>query len=129
MKKCKTCDKEFIEKNKRHIFCNRKCVDIFHGRGKHKELRNKIVVMLGGKCVICGETNIFMLDIDHINNNRQQDKLYNKDKKQLYRKLLTNPIIAKHNYQILCCNHNALKSRSPETFKALLLGIAHQTAI
>lgn len=65
----------------------------------------KLITLLGGKCIECGRED--HLSIDHINNNGGDDrKLGSKD--MMIRKILKNPK-ERSSYQILCHNCNQKK--------------------
>ena len=83
-------------------------------RKLQKELREKIINLLGGECSQCGFADERALQIDHVNGGG------NKHRKQLgtgakfYRGILSN--IDSGEYQILCANCNWIKRRDKGEF-------------
>jgi hypothetical protein len=83
----------------------------------HRQLREKVINKLGGKCVICSYTGP-ALQIDHVDNNgyEERKKFYNNPKwnfrgcgtyyYKLYKKILSGDI---KGYQLLCANCNMVK--------------------
>ena len=74
-------------------------------KGRYLSLKKRLFEFLGNKCAICGFSNIFALQLDHINGggNRERKKL--KSATSIYLKALKHP----ENYQILCANCNWIK--------------------
>lgn len=73
-----------------------------------RKLRMKIIVLLGGKCIQCGESDVRCLQIDHINGGG------GKERKSLsvwkyYQKVLESVKMNKREYQCLCANCNFKK--------------------
>jgi 5-methylcytosine-specific restriction endonuclease McrA len=114
-KKCVMCGKLFVP-NKFHP--NQECCSYRCYQKKYKrELREKVINKLGGKCAICGYAGP-ALQIDHINNNgyEERKKFYNNPiwnycgcgtyYYKLYKKILSNDI---KDYQLLCANCNIEK--------------------
>jgi len=74
--------------------------------------------MLGDKCINCGEDDIDVLQVDHINDDGKKDR----DKYtglQFFRESLKTPIESKKRLQILCANCNIRKQRIREEFDRL----------
>jgi len=67
------------------------------------QTRLKIIEILGGKCVRCGETDMRCLQVDHVNGggNKERRNTGNNNSK-LYRRMLEHP----EDYQLLCANCN-----------------------
>jgi len=68
-------------------------------------LRIDTIVAYGGKCSICGISDVDVLDIDHISNNRAEHRRQGFHGYNLYR-LLKKQNFPIDNYQVLCkyCN-------------------------
>lgn len=81
-------------------------------------LRSKLYSLLGDKCIICGENDKDVLQLDHINNDGKRDRLKFTGL-QSYREYLKEPEISKHRLQILCANCNIKKQRILEEFNRL----------
>lgn len=74
-------------------------------RDAHHRLRNKILLMLGGRCVKCGYDNPRALQIDHVAGDGAEDRRLYRSYPPYYRHVLKD--LSK--YQLLCANCNALK--------------------
>jgi 5-methylcytosine-specific restriction endonuclease McrA len=89
------------------INAKRKC-DREWKRKQREQNRLKVIEMLGGKCVQCGETDSIVLEIDHIiplnHNNRKGEHGINLMMKILAVKLPLKDV------QILCSNDNTRKT-------------------
>lgn len=73
-------------------------------RQRLRNKRTKALMILGNKCVKCGNRDIRVLQIDHINGRgKQENRLLSED--ELLNKIISNS----KDYQILCANHNWLK--------------------
>ena len=123
VKVCPVCGRKFVP-DKFHPyqkFCSKRCKWRWYSRTKarvrYHELRLKALEVLGGKCVICGINDPFLLTIDHIDGNWREDPVQRRDKRGLYRFIVNNPEEARRRYQVLCWNHNAMKYFYPEEFK------------
>jgi len=86
-------------------------------RERYHELRLKALKILGGKCVICGIDDPFLLTIDHVDGNWKEDPVQRRDKRGLYRFIVGNPEEARRRFQVLCWNHNAMKYFYPKEFE------------
>ncbi|MEM2938800.1 MAG: hypothetical protein QXU95_00795 [Candidatus Bathyarchaeia archaeon] len=123
MRACIACGRTFVP-DKFHPyqrFCSQQCKWRFHsGDGRKKkiyyELRFKAIESLGGRCVICGIDDKYMLTIDHIDNNWKKDPFSRRNKRALYRYVLNNAESARKRFQVLCWNHNSMKALYPEVF-------------
>lgn len=122
MKKCVECGKQF-QPNKftpYQIYCSRRCYRrVYHRKWSLKRSRRfkteriRLVKTLGGKCVACGTNDIFVLTIDHVHNDGNKTK----NGYSFIRKMLNNPEIARERLQVLCWNHNLMKSVFPQEFQ------------
>jgi hypothetical protein len=84
---------------------NREYVKAREKRYKDK-LRQDVLNLYGNKCACCGETVVFFLQLDHVNNNggshRRDKKGKRRDNRIAYIDAIKNP----HLYQLLCANCN-----------------------
>ncbi len=65
-------------------------------------LREKAVEILGGKCVRCGETDVHVLQINHL------DETYHGMKKQSLYRGIVRGTLDRSKLDIRCANHNVL---------------------
>jgi len=123
MKTCITCGRTFVP-DKFHPyqrFCSLRCKWRYHSGSERKkrryhELRFKAIEALGGKCVICGTDDKYMLTIDHIDGDWRKDPFSRRNKRALYRHVLSDVENARKRFQVLCWNHNSMKALYPEIF-------------
>lgn len=78
-----------------------------HRNKYRRESRQKAINILGGKCVVCGITDVRVLQIDHINGGGWID--INKRKGSYYRRVVESVKNKENKYQLLCANHNWIK--------------------
>jgi len=124
MKTCIACGKPFFP-DKFHPyqrFCSKRCKwRWFSGSEQKKEryhkLRFEAINALGGKCVICGLDDKYMLTIDHVNGDWRADPFSRRNKRALYRHILKDVESAKSRFQVLCWNHNSMKALYPMVFR------------
>lgn len=94
-----------------------------HSAKKGKELKDRIIITYGCRCVFCGESRIVFLTIDHIDGNgaehRRQEKISTGSK--TYRWLEKNGYPA--GFQVACFNCNAAKAQIGEDALRELLAI------
>lgn len=77
---------------------------------ERRKLKIDVINGYGGKCIICGETEIYFLTIDHINNNGAEERRkIGKSTNVLYRRLRRKGY-PKEDYQLLCVNCNCSKA-------------------
>lgn len=76
-------------------------------RYKYMISRYEIIALLGGECIICGETDIRCLQIDHINGGGTKERRGNSG--GYYKNILEKIKGGSKEYQILCANHNWIK--------------------
>lgn len=69
-----------------------------------KRKREEALTKYGGKCVCCGEKNIYFLSFDHVNNDGHKERKKIKSSRSHYLKLIQNPI--DKTIRILCFNCN-----------------------
>lgn len=75
-----------------------------HQKIYQQNLRKAVVVLLGGRCLWCGFSDVRALQIDHINGggNKESKKLRSAG---IYRKIIQGA----KGYQLLCANCNWIK--------------------
>lgn len=79
-------------------------------RKTKREIRLKLLRLLGDRCVFCGyDKNELALQIDHIDGSGASDKRRFKGNATGYRYYLNHPEMAKDRLQILCANCNTIK--------------------
>ena len=81
----------------------------------------KVFDLLGNKCVQCGERDVRVLQIDHVNSDGALERKLTR--LQLYKKVEAEP----HRYQLLCANDNWRKRErdykvQKRTWKGRFLG-------
>jgi hypothetical protein len=120
---CKECDKKnnhnhyigckgAVQKTTRKYYLNNRGVVLKKSRKYRTDWRIKVIGHLGGKCVICGFSDIRALQIDHVSGGGRVD-----------RKGLTTGFYKKvvedksGKYQLLCANCNAIKRIINHEFK------------
>lgn len=69
-------------------------------------LRNKILSILGNKCVWCGENDFRCLQIDHINGGGSKERREQKGATTYYKYIIDEINNKTNRYQILCANCN-----------------------
>lgn len=79
-------------------------------RHRRAELRKAMVEAYGGQCKLCGETDILVLVLDHINDDGSEDRKKNGHKggAPFYARLKKQGWPSE-SLQLLCCNCNARK--------------------
>lgn len=92
---------------------------IYHQRW-HQNIRLQAVALLGGKCVHCGANDPIILDIDHVHNDGQKERLEMTVYQQASR--LVQGLLPLDRYQLLCKNCNWRK----EYFRRTNEGRAHK---
>lgn len=83
-------------------------------RKTNRNIRLFTIQLLGGKCVRCGNTDIRVLQVDHINGDGAKHRKEFNNKHSVLRavilkELKSNLIEAKKRYQLLCANCNWIK--------------------
>lgn len=100
------CSKCIYQKNKKNNYIYK---DTFKRSvtNYRKNLRNKVIEYLGGKCSQCEWTDPRALQIDHINGGGNIHRKKYKSWSVFYKEILE----GKHdnNVQLLCANHNFIK--------------------
>jgi len=80
---------------------------------RRRAKRNKVLEYLGGKCVNCGNTDLEVLEGDHLNQDRKLWQIT--DLLKMYRMGILETI----KIQLLCCNCHRKKSSMHITLVAL----------
>ncbi len=70
------------------------------------KMRKKVISMLGGECRRCGETDIRILQINHIDGGGRQERL--SKTRHFYLKDIIDGSRNTDDLEILCANHNIL---------------------
>lgn len=88
VRECLRCGHEFKTKNYRRKYCSHSCCSYVamknwqqrnpdkvqaSNRLKNYSLRRRLLTYLGNKCVVCGETDWMVLQVNHINGGGVQD--------------------------------------------------------
>lgn len=125
-KNCVICGKRFHPTNSQ-ICCSRNCMIVHKKRYKKKynhehrierqikqnvrfrEMRVKLILILGGKCVRCGYNDFRALEIDHINGGGRADQEVHGGNSKMYRHYIKNIKVAREKLQVLCSNCNSIK--------------------
>jgi hypothetical protein len=106
------CNQKLLAKTKDGNFSKRKKVK-GHGIQKYgREVKINVLNMLGGcKCIICENSNLDQLTVDHLDNTGNLDRKY---RKNIYSSLGNSryPLDKISNLRVLCFNHNAGRTRS-----------------
>ena len=103
--------KKYYKKNKeRLIIKNNQWTE---GSGYRKYYQRKesldLLEIMGGKCIMCGETDKRLLERDHINNGKKDRERFSGGHAMI-RYYLKHPKEAKKNLQPLCANCHKLKT-------------------
>lgn len=72
----------------------------------YRKLRLQIIKRLGGQCVVCGNNDYRVLQIDHVHGGGEQERKFI-NVWTYYRRILRD--ICSGRYQLLCANCNAIK--------------------
>jgi len=119
MKNCVECGREF-EPKLRHPhqrFCSGNCRSKNYERKRSRDnfpLRQRLIALLGGRCIACGLDDMYALTLDHIKNDRNGKR----NNIGFLRKMLKQLDEAREILQVLCWNHNAMKEFYPKIFYA-----------
>jgi hypothetical protein len=91
------------------------CLKKEHIRNKNRnyfrDLREKTIIILGGKCVICGFNNFKALQISQINENITYKGKYN-EKQKFYKYVIQSVDNGNCEFQLICANCNSIKRYS-----------------
>ena len=83
----------------------------FHSYSYNRRIRMKAIDKLGGKCVVCGITNMTILTIDHINNDGAIERI-KLDECQIRNKIINSDLKEiNKSYQCLCHTCQLVKER------------------
>ena len=75
-----------------------------------QQLRTEIFKLLGDKCIKCGFSNIYALQIDHVNGGGHKALIkMRKNTKKYYMEILDHIKNGSKEYQLLCANCNWIK--------------------
>ena len=96
--------KEYYRIHKSHILAIRKD----HGR-YYRRQRDKILELLGNKCIRCGMTDKRCLQIDHINGHGAEEQRRIGYGMKYLRHIFESIQSGKKEYQLLCANCNWIK--------------------
>jgi len=72
-------------------------------------IRQKLIDILGDKCIQCGISDPRVLQIDHINGGGTKEVRHFKNGVNMYMFYINDPSIARTKLQILCANCNWIK--------------------
>ncbi len=87
-------------------------------RNKDAENRKNSLTILGGKCVLCGNSDYRVLQIDHIKPiRRSKTNPFAREGGTRIRQMIANGTRSKDNLQILCANCHQIKTFSEEDRK------------
>jgi hypothetical protein len=92
--------------NREYYLKNKEKLRELH-RKRLMDARIEVINLLGGKCVICGFSDIRALQIDHINGGGCKER--NEFREQYYIKIKKKILAGSKEYQLLCANHNWIK--------------------
>lgn len=130
---CKDCGVDLVkginwypshQENRKYI-CNdcfakvnrerHKQIDAVHKRRRSVRFREEAILLLGGKCVQCGFSDIRALCIDHINGSGRKARRSIGNSR--YYEIILNQIKGgSRQYQCLCVNCNMIKARDKSEY-------------
>lgn len=119
--------KQYNEDNKERISEYNKAYALAHKETKRandkrthalrrQSNREKLLTLLGHKCVRCGFTDVRALQVDHINGGGNQERKACKSLDEYYQKIIECGGIG---YQILCANCNQIKRHEKQEFAGI----------
>jgi hypothetical protein len=73
------------------------------------EVRLAALEILGGKCIVCGTTDVRVLDIDHKHGGGTKERKLGIHHRMLERMIIAGKVDLDH-YQILCANDHRVKT-------------------
>jgi len=79
--------------------------------------RKKIQNLLGNKCIVCGENDWRILEIDHVNNDGYKERKEIGCSYTAYRRIYNDIKVGSKRYQLLCSNCNMRKKMERMGFK------------
>jgi hypothetical protein len=78
------------------------------GKNYYSDINKRVFDILGRVCVRCNESELEFLTVDHIHNDRKQERHYNSN---TWKRDIVNGKVDLHRYQTLCRNCNEAKQR------------------
>jgi len=108
---CKTCGRPKLTRTSYHLkYGTRKRSGCpYCQKQNNMILRSKVITLLGDHCACCGQTEIFKLNIDHVNNDGSLVRHMNKCGTSYFYRRLLDETLDRNLYQILCWNCNFSK--------------------
>lgn len=100
---CKDCEREQKRPYMREYRKRRKAAGKHH-RGKHRKYKPLAIEAYGGKCVLCGFTDIRALTIHHVYNDGALHRNHRKSGEVLYRQLHREGYPQHRGLVIFCAN-------------------------
>lgn len=90
---------------------NSRCKDCMaeYGRERYRRLRESVIEMYGGQCVVCEDDRLMALDLDHVNDDGHIERL-TMGQDHTWLKYLTE-VPVRDDLQVLCGSCHAIKTR------------------
>jgi len=106
-------EEDFGKEKKRQQFRdwkkrNRGKINEYYNRIYH-EIRDKILLLLGNKCISCGNSDKRVLQIDHVNGGGNAAHKQESNARRFYKRILKEIEQGSKDYQLLCANCNWIK--------------------
>lgn len=80
-------------------------------RERNRKIRLEIIALLGGKCSKCGFSDVRALQLDHVHGDGKADRAKHRSNPEIYQRYVLRQIKnGSTAYQLLCANHNLIKS-------------------
>ena len=87
-------------------------------QGRGAGLRRALILLLGGGCFVCGETDSRVLEIDHVNDDGYLERRDNVGSSERITGILTRLASSweteRPRYQVLCANCHAKKGKEAD---------------
>jgi len=71
-----------------------------------RKLRQSLIILMGGKCVRCGESDWRCLQIDHVNGDGNKDRNQRNNYTKYFKGIIEEVKTGSKRYQLLCANCN-----------------------